>query len=142
MGTEGGLNGFFVSLLRIRTLINKADMTGIIDLEEMEFYAYHGCYQEEKVVGNRFLVNVSIRTSIKKPVGSDNIKDALNYVKVYELVREEMQQTSNLLEHVTGRIMDSLYEHFPFIEWARIKVSKMNPPMGGQMKKVSLTMER
>ncbi len=117
-------------------------MSGVIDLEEMEFYAYHGCFQEEKVVGNRFLVNVSIRTPVQQPVDSDNIKDALNYVEIYELVRREMQQTSNLLEHVGGRILNSLYEHFPFIEWARIKISKMNPPMGGQMKKVSLTLER
>jgi dihydroneopterin aldolase len=73
---------------------------------------------------------------------SDKINDALNYVKVYELVRHEMQQTSNLLENVTARIVDSLYRNFPQIKWTRVKVSKMNPPMGGQMKKVSVTLEK
>jgi dihydroneopterin aldolase len=53
-----------------------------------------------------------------------------------------MQQTSNLLEHVTARVIDSLYRHFPEIQWARVKISKMNPPMGGQMNNVSVTLER
>lgn len=117
-------------------------ISGIIELEEMEFYAYHGCYREEKVVGNRFLVNVSIRLDMRRAAQSDSIKDALNYVKVYELVRVEMQKTANLLEHVTGRILEGLYQNFPGIEWACVKVSKMNPPMGGQMRKVSITIER
>lgn len=116
--------------------------SGIIDLEEMEFYAYHGCFREENVVGNRFLVNISIRTDMSRPMQTDNINDALNYVKVYELVRTEMQQTSNLLEHVTARVIDSLFRHFSEIQWARVKISKMNPPMGGQMNNVSVTLER
>ena len=116
--------------------------TGIIELEEMEFYAYHGCFREENVVGNRFLVNISIRTDMTRPMQTDNINDALNYVQVYNLVRTEMQQTSNLLEHVTARVMDSLCRHFPEIVWLRVKISKMNPPMGGQMRNVSVTLER
>lgn len=116
--------------------------SGVIELEEMEFYAYHGCFREENVVGNRFLVNISIRTDMSIPMQTDNIGDALNYVKVYELVRNEMQQTSNLLEHVTARVIDSLQRHFSEIEWVRVKISKMNPPMGGQMRNVSVTLER
>ncbi|MFO8000942.1 MAG: dihydroneopterin aldolase [Marinilabilia sp.] len=115
---------------------------GIIELEEMEFYAYHGCYREEQVVGNRFLVNIAIRTDMTQPMRSDKIDDALNYVKVYELVKTEVQQTSNLLEHVTARVIDALYRHFPQIQWTRVKISKMNPPMGGQMNNVSVTLEK
>jgi dihydroneopterin aldolase len=115
---------------------------GIIELEEMEFYAYHGCFREENVVGNRFLANVTIQTDMDRPMQTDKIEDALNYVKVYEIVRTEMQQTSNLLEHVTARVIDSLYRHFPQIEWCKVKISKMNPPMGGQMKNVSVTLEK
>ncbi len=116
--------------------------TGIIELEEMEFYAYHGCFKEEQIVGNRFLVNITIETDVTLPSQTDRIQDALNYVKVYELVKAEMKQKSHLLEHITSRILDQLFEQFPFIKSARVKVSKMNPPMGGQMKKVSLTISR
>lgn len=116
--------------------------TGIIELEEMEFYAYHGCYKEEQIVGNRFIVNISIETDISVAAKTDRIQDALNYVKVYELVKTEMKQPSHLIEHVASRILDRLYEQFPFIKSAQVKISKMNPPMGGQMKKVSLSVKR
>lgn len=113
-----------------------------IDLEKLIFYAYHGCYKQEQVVGNKFEVNISIQTEISKPMESDNIEDALNYVKVYELVREEIMINSNLLENVTNRIVTRLMDEFSSILHIKIKVSKMNPPMGGQMKCVSLTIER
>jgi dihydroneopterin aldolase len=116
--------------------------TGIIELEEMEFYAYHGCFKEEQIVGNRFLVNITIETDVATPAQTDRIQDALNYVKVYELVKAEMKQTSHLLEHITSRILNRLFEQFPFIKSAMVKVSKMNPPIGGQMKRISLTLKR
>lgn len=118
------------------------NQTGIIELEEMEFYAYHGCYKEEQIVGNRFLVSITLETDVLLATQTDKIQDALNYVKVYEIVKSEMKQTSHLLEHITSRILDNLYRNFPFIQKATVKVSKMNPPMGGQMKKVSLTLSR
>jgi dihydroneopterin aldolase len=132
---------FYLCHLKIKDM-NSEIPAGIIELEEMEFYAYHGCFREENVVGNRFLVNMAICTDMARAMRTDKIDDALNYVKVYDLVRVEMQQTSNLLEHVSARIIDSLFRHFSQINWARVKVSKMNPPMGGQMKKVSVTLER
>ncbi len=115
-------------------------MTGLIELEEMEFYAYHGCFKEEQVVGNRFLVNIALETDCSIATESDNINDALNYVTVYQLTREQIMQNSHLLEHLTKRIIESIKAQFPQIIWLKVKVSKMNPPMGGQMKCVSLTL--
>ncbi len=115
---------------------------GIIELEDMEFYAYHGCFKEEQIVGNRFIVNISIQVDVEQPAKSDNIKDALNYVTVYELTKKEIQQKSHLVEHLTERILNSIHNKFDYIDWAKVKVSKMNPPMGGQMKAVSVTMQR
>ncbi|MBI9065263.1 MAG: dihydroneopterin aldolase [Marinilabiliaceae bacterium] len=117
-------------------------LVGTIELEQMEFYAYHGCFEEEQVVGNRFLVNVTLETDCESASMSDNIQDALNYVTVYELVREEMRQNSHLLEHLTKRIIDSIYRMFPQVLHVKVRVSKMNPPMGGQMKSVSVTFSR
>jgi 7,8-dihydroneopterin aldolase/epimerase/oxygenase len=116
--------------------------TAIIDLEEMVFYAYHGCFKEEQMVGNSFIVNISLETEVSKPMLTDNIKDALNYVNVYNAVKEEMAINSHLLEHLTARIINRLFEQFPAIMHATVKVSKMNPPMGGQMKSVSVTLKR
>ncbi|MFP4366550.1 MAG: dihydroneopterin aldolase [Bacteroidales bacterium] len=114
----------------------------LIELEEMVFYAYHGCYKEERLIGNKFLVNLTISADLEKPAASDSIEDTLNYQIAYETVKEEMNVKSHLLEHVAGRILDRLYRRFPEINEATVKVSKMNPPMGGQMEKVSVTLTR
>lgn len=115
-------------------------LIGLIELEEMEFYAYHGCFEEEQVVGNRFLVNVSLETECAKAAQSDDIQDALNYVAVYELVKEQIMQNSHLLENLTKRMIDSIMAKFPYVIKLKVKVSKMNPPMGGQMRCVSVTL--
>ncbi len=116
---------------------------GLIQIEEMEFYAFHGHYEEEQIVGNRFLVDLDIETDMSKPAESDQLEDALNYQMAYRLIRNEMKKhKSNLLENIGKRILDALYNEFEGIEKVTIKISKMNPPMGGPMKCVSVTMSR
>jgi dihydroneopterin aldolase len=115
---------------------------GIIELEGMEFYAYHGCFKEEQIVGNKFTVYVRMEYDETKAAQSDYIGDALNYQRAYEKIKEQLQIKSHLLEHVCQRILDMLYENFPELQHASVKVSKMNPPMGGQIEKVSLTLCR
>ncbi|MGQ7868249.1 dihydroneopterin aldolase [Sunxiuqinia sp. sy24] len=115
---------------------------GQIDLEGLEFFAYHGHYQVEKEVGNKFILNVSLQTDCEAAGKSDRLEDALNYQRAYELIKEEMAIPSDLLENVATRIVDRLYDSFPQIAHAKVKISKMNPPMGGQIEKVSLTISR
>lgn len=115
---------------------------GIIRIDNMEFYAYHGCFKEERIVGNRFLADLEISAKLEKAVLSDHIDDTLNYQLAYEIVKEQMKIKSHLLEHVAGRILDQLFNSFPYIEKATIRISKMNPPMGGQMERVSVTLSR
>jgi len=115
---------------------------GVIEIEGMEFYAYHGHFAEEQVVGNRFLVDLTLKTDCSKAAKSDDLLDALDYQALYLIVKEEMQIKSHLLEYVAVRILDRLYDSFDTIEKAKVKISKLNPPMGGQIGKVSVTMER
>ena len=115
---------------------------GIIELEGMEFYAYHGCFKEEQIVGNKFTVYVRMEYEAEKAAQTDRIGDALNYQRAYEMIKEQLQIKSHLLEHVCERILDSLYNNFEELRYATVKVSKMNPPMGGQIEKVSLTLSR
>jgi 7,8-dihydroneopterin aldolase/epimerase/oxygenase len=115
---------------------------GVIEIEGMEFYAYHGHFAEEQVVGNRFIVDLTLVTDCEKAAKSDNLNDALNYLSVYMVVKEEMQIKSHLLEHVASRILNRLYNKFGQIGQAKVKISKLNPPMGGQIEKVSVTLER
>lgn len=115
---------------------------GLIHLSDMEFYAYHGCYKEEQLTGNWFLVDATLQTNTDKASETDNIQDTLNYQRAYELIKAEMSIKAHLLEHLTKRIMDALFAAFPQLEYARVKVAKLNPPMGGKMKSVSVELEK
>jgi len=115
---------------------------GIIEIEGMEFYAYHGHYEEERVVGNRFLLDLKIETDCELAANSDQIKDALNYQTAYKIVKAQMKEKSHLLENIAKRILDALFINMKGINKATLKVRKMNPPMGGQINCVSVTMSR
>ena len=113
-----------------------------IRIENMEFYAYHGHYKEEQIVGNKFLVNLQIEADMAKPANSDDLQDAVNYQKAYMLVKEEMQEKSHLLENIGKRILDRIFAELKGIDKIEVKVSKMNPPVGGKMDCVSITLGR
>lgn len=115
---------------------------GLIEIEGLQFYAYHGHFESERIVGNEFMVDVSLETDCERSSKTDDLEDALNYQAVYEIVKKEMQQKSHLLENVAKRILDALYGGFSSIQKVKVKISKMNPPMGGEIKKVSVTLSR
>jgi dihydroneopterin aldolase len=115
---------------------------GLIHIEGMEFYAFHGHFKEEQIVGNKFLIDVTLETDMEKPMESDNLKDAVNYQQAYEIVKQEMQKKSHLLEHIAGRILNALYSDLEGIKKATVKVSKLNPPVGGRIHSVSVVVSR
>jgi dihydroneopterin aldolase len=79
---------------------------------------------------------------MKAPASSDNLKDAVNYQRVYDIVKSQMEMKSHLLEHIAGRILDAIYTEMKGIEKVTIKVSKLNPPMGGKIGSVSVVMSK
>jgi len=116
---------------------------GKIVIEEMEFYAFHGHYQEEQIVGNRFLVDLEMDADLTAAAASDSLNDAVNYQQAYQIIKNEMRRTkSNLLENIGKRILDALYAEMEGIEKATIRIRKLNPPMGGPIKSVGIKMSR
>jgi len=115
---------------------------GIIEVENMEFFAHHGCYEEERIKGNHFLVTLKIEADTKMAAESDNIIDAVNYQVAYKIVKREMEIPSNLLENVCYRILNALYDEMTGIKKATVKVSKLNPNVGGKVEKTSVTQTR
>jgi dihydroneopterin aldolase len=115
---------------------------GVIEIEGMEFYAYHGCFSEEQIVGNKFLVDLKLDADCSKASHSDNIHDAVNYQIAYQVVKEQMEIKSHLLEHVAQRIVSELFTKLADVRNIRVKVMKMNPPMGGKIQHVSVTLEK
>jgi len=119
----------------------KMDKTGIIELEGMEFKAYHGCLEQEKVRGNSFTVDFRGELDLSKAAVSDRLEDTLNYGEIYEIVAEEMSIPSELLENVAGRIVMSIEKRFPQLMSFSIRVSKKRPPVDGvaQWSRVTLS---
>ena len=114
---------------------------GIIELEEMRFWAFHGCLESERRNGNLFLVDFHGELDMRKAAGSDNLEDTVNYGLVYDLVKEEMRVPSDLLENVAGRIVRRIAERFPEFVRFSVRVSKRRPPVEGpvQWSRVTLT---
>ncbi len=112
-----------------------------IILEDMHFYAYHGYYEQERVVGNDFVVTVAIDVADLAAQETDNLQDTLNYQLVYDAVADEMRQTSQLLEHVARRILVRVKSLHSAVQKVQIRLSKMNPPLGGQVRCVTLVLE-
>ena len=110
---------------------------GLIQIENMEFYSFHGHFKEERIVGNKFLVDLTIETDMKLPAASDNLKDAVNYQRVYEIVKLQMEKKSHLLEHLAKRMILAVANDFPAIDSIGLKIAKINPPIGGKMQQVS-----
>ncbi|PKQ70362.1 dihydroneopterin aldolase [Raineya orbicola] len=114
----------------------------IISLEEMEFFAYHGFYEEEQKIGNKYSVDVYIEADVSKAVYSDKLADTLNYEAVYQIVAEEMQKPTRLLEHIAQRIIDSILQHFSMATKVSVAVSKFNPPVGGVCRKAKVFLQK
>lgn len=108
----------------------------------MEFYAFHGCFEEERNIGTRFRVDLQFDVDARRAQVSDNLEDTVNYLSVYQVVKREMEIPSKLLEHVGERILDALFAEFPAIEDAVVKVSKLNPPLGGKLDAVCVEIEK
>ena len=112
-----------------------------IVLDRMHFYAYHGFFEQERIIGNDFFVTVSLDMDEVAAQTTDDLNDTLNYQLVYDAVSEEMQHTSKLLESVAQRIACRLRQIHPAVKHVRVQLSKKNPPLGGQMEAVTLVVE-
>ena len=115
-------------------------MKTTISLNGMRFYAHHGCFEAERVVGTQFRVNLSFDADTSRAQQSDDIADTISYLDVYQAVKTQMQQPSNLLEHVAQRIITALAQQFPTISNITIDIHKLNPALGGEVGSASVTL--
>lgn len=110
-------------------------------LENVIFYAHHGLFYEETIVGGKFEVNVTVDTDFSSAAASDDIAGTINYVALYDLVKEEMEKPSKLIEHLAGRILKRIKQEFATVEKVHLKISKLNPPISAEVGKVSVVLE-
>jgi len=111
-----------------------------IRLKNIKIYAFHGCMVEEGKIGSDYLVNLSVKACLDNAVKTDNLGDTVDYVKLQKIVKEEMSIRSKLLEHVGHRIIVSIFKQIPLAKSIKVTVSKVNPPIGGDVSEAGVTM--
>jgi 7,8-dihydroneopterin aldolase/epimerase/oxygenase len=98
-----------------------------IELKQLRFFAYHGLYKEEQKIGNDFEVDLLVSYNTSEMV--TDISDTINYVTLYEIVKEEMKKTTELLETLVMTITGRIREKFPQAVSIDISIYKLTPPI-------------
>ena len=114
---------------------------GIIKVENIRVYAHHGCLKEETVIGSNYRVDVAVSANLDKSSKTDDLKDTVDYVTLNSIVVDEMGVACKLLETVAQRIIASFLNECNEVDWASVSVSKLNPPIGGDVEKVTVVLE-
>lgn len=114
---------------------------GLIAVEGMRFYANHGYYKEEQVLGGQYTVDVYLRVDFAEAAKSDDLDFTVNYEQVYAIVKGEMETRSKLIEHVGKRILDSIKTDIPYLTNVKVRISKLNPPLNGDLTRVYVELE-
>ena len=111
-----------------------------IRLKNIKIFAFHGCLVEEGKIGSDYLVNLSVTANLERAAKTDELKDTVDYVKLQGIVKDEMAIRSKLLEHVGQRIIDAIFIQLSMVNSVKVTVAKLNPPIGGDVSEVSVTM--
>ena len=114
---------------------------GKVKVNSIRVYAHHGCLGEETVIGSDYLVDVEVCADLQQATISDALGDTVDYVHINHIVKEEMGIPSKLLEHVGKRILDRILGEIPMVNRAKVAVSKINPPIGGDVEKVTIVLK-
>lgn len=109
-----------------------------ITLHNIRVYAYHGCLEQEAQIGSNYRIDISVCANFQKAIASDKLSDAIDYVHLNQIVKQEMAIRSELLEHVAGRIFQRIKSDFEQITKISVEIAKLNPPIGGDVESVSV----
>ncbi|MEZ4721424.1 MAG: dihydroneopterin aldolase [Flavobacteriales bacterium] len=109
-----------------------------IEVKGLKFHAFHGCHPEERRVGGPFEVDVQIEADITKAAGSDNLEQAIDYVRIMGLVQTEMNNRCDLIETVAVNIGNSIRANLGVVGSIRVAVRKIQPPVGYELSSVSV----
>ncbi len=113
---------------------------GIIKVENIRVFAYHGCLKEETKIGSDYRVDLQVKANLQDSAKTDKLNDTVDYVFLNRVIKEEMEIPSHLLETVAKRILNRIFNEDKLVEKATVWVSKLNPPIGGDVERVTIKM--
>jgi dihydroneopterin aldolase len=111
---------------------------GIIKVENIRVFANHGCLKEETAIGSDYRVDLEVKANLQTSAKTDALRDTLDYVLLNKIVTEEMAKPSKLLETVAKRILNRIFNEDIMATKATVSVSKLNPPIGGDVEMVTI----
>lgn len=117
-------------------------MIGKVELEGLEFHAYHGLYPHERESGNWFEVDIAVETDFTEAAVTDELAGTVNYEVLFRIVKDEMDKPSKLLETVAGKIVSDVLDQLPAALNVTLKISKLNPPIGGKVKRATISVSK
>ena len=112
-----------------------------IELEGMEFYAHHGVTVEEREKGGNYKVNVYIGTYFENAMDDDNLELTIDYGIIHSLVKDVMAESSQLIEHVAGRIVKAIRANIENVYALKVEVAKLAPPLDGVVQHAKVVVE-
>lgn len=113
---------------------------GIIKVENIRVFANHGCLTEETKIGSDYRVDLEVKANLKVSAKSDLLSDTVDYVFLNRIVREEMKKPTHLLETVAKRILVRILNESKMVTKVTVAISKLNPPIGGDVEMVTIKM--
>lgn len=113
---------------------------GVIKVENIRLFAHHGCLKEETKIGSEYRVDLEVEANLRTSAETDSLSDTVDYVFLNKVIREEMFKPTHLLETVAKRILDRVFTEDKLVEKATVSVSKINPPIGGDVEMVTIKM--
>lgn len=111
---------------------------GIITINNIQLYAYHGCIDEEALIGGNYIVDIEVFTNYSLAAMNDDLSKTVDYYNVYEIVKREMKIRSKLIEHAAERIANALKREIIKIDKVTVRLTKIAPPVNGDVGSVSV----
>lgn len=113
-----------------------------ISVEGIRLYGYHGCLDEEGKIGTEYRVDVDVWGQVQTAIEQDDLSETMDYVTINKIVSDHVGERSKLIETVAHRIMEDIFDEMPIVQKVRIKLSKLYPPINGDVEKVSIVLKR
>lgn len=114
---------------------------GTIQVNNIKVYTNHGCLVEEEKIGSEYRVDIEVKANLSKSAQTDKLADTVDYVHLNKIAKEEMAIRSELLEHVAQRMLDRVFNEIELVDYAKVSVAKINPPIGGNVQEVVIILE-
>ena len=115
---------------------------GFIKVNNIRIFSNHGCLEEEAKIGSEYKIDLEVKADLKKSSKTDDLTDTIDYVQLNKIVKEEMDIRSKLLEEVANRILNRFFKELPMLQKAKVSVTKINPPIGGNVEEVAIILTK